>query len=93
MHQEENKSDGFDLDEDERSCLFLSGFQLYRVSCPFQVTSLMNNLDLKEGNKYTVEQVIGWDERTVLYRVFTKLYPHFYFSYSPPTNIVISGLK
>lgn len=93
MQEERNNEEGINIDVDENSCLFLSKFKLYRVSCPFQVICKVENKDFTPGQKVEVTQVVASHEKVVLFRVYGKLYPHSYFDYKPPTQLVITKLR
>ncbi|ALI98926.1 hypothetical protein [Rufibacter tibetensis] len=91
MQEENNRDD--DAEVDEYSCLFLSKYKLDRVYCPFMVISKVDIHYFKPGDKVLVTRVTFSHEKVILYQVFGKLYPHFYFDYTQPTNLVLTRLK
>ena len=90
MQEEKENGEGLNIEVDEYSCLFLSKFKLDRVYCPFQVTCKVSNVDFEPDQKVQVTKVTYSHEKVVLYEVFSKLYPHFYFDYKPPTQMVVT---
>lgn len=75
------------------SCLFMSKYKLQRVHCPFQVSCVKAIRDIKVGESKAVDKILSSDSGLLLYFIGGKLYPHNYFSYTPPTQFVATGIK
>lgn len=92
QHFTENEEE-LNCSVEDDSCLFHSEHKLYRVQCPFLVTSLKDTGLFLKGEKLEVHQVLDGILGQLLYKVEGKLYPHHYFSYSPPHHLTITRLK
>jgi hypothetical protein len=83
---------GEDVD-DETSCLFLTKYKLVRVGCPFKVICIVAVEGFMEGDILVVDEVLRGSSNTLIYCINDRYYPHFHFTYKPPTNLVITRLK
>jgi hypothetical protein len=93
MQEEKDSGEDINWDVDEDSCLFISKHKLFRVRCPFPVFCNVKTPDFDIDEEVRVTQVTNSHEKVILYRVCGKLYPHFYFSYHPPTQYVLTRIE
>lgn len=72
---------------DSTSILLVTKHNTIRIYCPFQVECKIPITPFENGDRATVSQVLAWDDRTLLYRINNKLYPHPYFQCLPLTRL------
>ncbi|WP_125077709.1 hypothetical protein [Rufibacter latericius] len=80
-------------DDDEGSCLFIYKYKVVRAHCPFYVICVKPVNGMEAGERVEVVEVLKGSPNTLVYCINDRYYPHHYFEYKPPTNLVITRLK